>query len=153
MSDVIHVYKNNHTSQPMWNIRISYFFINKRANLFADIMSSNFVELFMNFWTELRSEKRETERGYITVFRGTFIFDNFYSNYHIEANQVNFSPFFRFVPRTPGLYFSRSVPPNMDLGTVVMWGHKKHMSIIQSKSEWPFASILLDICVQPFMFF
>ena len=43
--------KSNHTSQPTWNIRISYFFIDKRANLFANIMLSNIVEVFMHFWT------------------------------------------------------------------------------------------------------
>ena len=62
--------------------------------------------------------KRVTVRGDITVFRGTFKFDNFYFNYHIEANQVNFSPFSRFELRTPGVHYS--VPPNVDLGTVVL---------------------------------
>ena len=60
--------------------------------------------------------KRITVRGYITVFRGTFKFYNFYCNYHIEANQVNFSPFSRFKLRTPGVH--RSVPPNVHLGTM-----------------------------------
>ena len=76
------------------------FFINKRANLLTNIMLSNIVELFMHFWTELRGVKRVTVRGDITVFRGTFKFDNFYSYYHIEAYQVNFSSFSRFEFRT-----------------------------------------------------
>ena len=77
-------------------------------------MLSNIVEVFMHFWTELRGVKRVTLRGDITVFRGTFKFDNF--NYQIEANQVNFSPFSRFEHRTPSVH--RSVPPNVHLGTV-----------------------------------
>ena len=100
----------------MWNIRISYFFSKKRTNLSFDIMLSNIVEVFMHFWTEFRGVKRVTVRGDITVFRGTFKFDNFYFNYHIEANQVNFSPFSRFELRTPDVH--RSVPPNVHLGTV-----------------------------------
>ena len=79
-------------------------------------MLSNIVEVFMHFWTELPGVKRVTVRGDITVFRGTFKFDNFYFNYHIEANQVNFSPFSRFEIRTPDVH--RSVPPNVHLGTV-----------------------------------
>ena len=101
VSNVIHVYKSKLTSQPMWNNRISYFFINKRANLFADIQLKNIVEVFMYFWNELRGVKRVTVKGNITVFRGTFKFDNFYFKYQIEADQVNFSPFFRFELRTP----------------------------------------------------
>ena len=58
--------------------------------------------------------KRVTVREDITVFRGTFKFDNFYFNYHIEANQVNFSPFSRFEIRTPDVH--RSVPPFCALG-------------------------------------
>ena len=68
----------------------------------------------MHFWTELPGVKRVTVRG---VFRGTFKFDNFYFNYHIEANQVNFYPFSRFEIRTPDVH--RSVPPNVHLGTVL----------------------------------
>ena len=64
-----------------------------------------------------------TARGDITVFRGTYKFDNFYFNYHIEANQVNFSPFSRFEIRTPDVH--RSVPPNVHLGTVLVLKHKK----------------------------
>ena len=79
-------------------------------------MLSNIVEVFMHFWTELRGVKRVTARGDITVFRGTYKFDNFYFNYHIEANQVNFPPFSRFELRTPDVH--RSVPPNVHLGTV-----------------------------------
>ena len=45
--------------------------------------------------------KRVSVRGDITVFRGTFNFDNFYFNYHTEANQVKF---FRFLD-------SNSAPP------------------------------------------
>ena len=71
-------------------------FFNKRANLFADIMLLNIVEVFMHFWTELRGVTRVTVRGDITVFCGTFKFDNFYFNYHLKANQVNFSPFSHF---------------------------------------------------------
>ena len=72
-------------------------------------MLSNIVEVFMHFWTELRGVKRVTVRG--DVFRGTFKFDNFYFNYHIEANQVNFSPFSRFELRIPSVH--RFVPPNV----------------------------------------
>ena len=72
-----------------------------RVNLFADIMLSNIVEVFMQFWTELRGVKRLTVEGDITVFRSTFKFDNLYLNYYIEANKVNFSPFSRFELRTP----------------------------------------------------
>ena len=61
--------------------------------------------------------KGEIVRGDITVFRGTFKFDNLYFNHHIEANQVNFSPFSRFELRTPGLQYC--VIPNVDLDTVV----------------------------------
>ena len=73
---------------------------------------SNIVEVFMHFWTRLRGVKRVT----ISVFRGTFKFDNFYSKYHIEANQVNFYLFSRFELCTPSVH--RSVPPNVHLGTV-----------------------------------
>ena len=54
------------------------------------------------------------------MFRGTFKFDSFYFNYmyHIEANQINFSPFSLFELRTPGVHYS--VPHNVDLGTVVL---------------------------------
>ena len=62
--------------------------------------------------------KRVTVRGDITSFRGTFKFDNFYFNDHIEANQVNFSPFSRFEIRTPDVH--RSVPPNVHLGTMFL---------------------------------
>ena len=65
---------------------------------------------------ELRGVKRVTVRVDITVFRGTFKFDNFYFNYHIEPNQVNFSPFSRFELRILSVH--RSVPPNVHLGTV-----------------------------------
>ena len=41
-------------------------------------MLSNIVEVFVHFWTELRGVKRVTARGDITVFRGTYKFDNFY---------------------------------------------------------------------------
>ena len=112
MSDVINVYKSNHTSQPMWNIRILYFFIIKRANLFVDIMLLNIVEVFMHFWTELLGVKRLTIRGDITVLRGAFKFDSLYFNYHIEAYQVNFSPFSLFELRTPCVHYS--VPPSVN---------------------------------------
>ena len=64
----------------------------------------------------MRGVKRVIVRGDITVFRGTFKFDNFSFNYHIEANQVNFSVFSRFELRTPSVH--RSVPPYVHLGTV-----------------------------------
>ena len=99
VSDVINVYKSNHTSQPMWNIRISYFLINKRKNLFAEIMLSNIVEVFMHFWT------CETSNS------------NSYFNHHIEANQVNFSPFSRCELRTQGLHYP--VTPYVDLDMVI----------------------------------
>ena len=82
-------------------------------------MLSNIVEAFMHFWTEVIGDvKQVTVRGdtCITVFRGTLKKYNFYFNYHIEANQVNFSPFSRFGIRTPNVH--RSVPPNVHLGTV-----------------------------------
>ena len=71
----------------------------------------------MHFLIELRGVKRVTVRGDITVFRGTFKFDNFNFNYNIKANQVNFPPFSRFELRNPGVH--RSVPPNVHLGTVL----------------------------------
>ena len=92
------------------------FFINKRLNLFDDLMLSNIVEVFVHFWTNLRGVKRVTVRGDITVFRNTFKSENFYFNYHIKASQVNFSPFSRFEFRTPCVH--RSVPPNVHLGTI-----------------------------------
>ena len=61
--------------------------------------------------------KRVTVRGDITVFRGTFKFDNFHFNYHIEANLLNFSPFSRFKLGIPGVHYS--VHPNVDLSTVI----------------------------------
>ena len=79
-------------------------------------MLSNIVEVFMHFWTELRGVKRVIVRGDITVFPDTFKSDNFYLNYHIEANQVNFSPFSGFELYTLGVHYS--VPPNVHLGTV-----------------------------------
>ena len=54
--------------------------------MFADIMLSNIVEVFMHFWTEWLGVKGVTVRGDITVFRRTLKFDNFDFNYHIEAN-------------------------------------------------------------------
>ena len=72
----------------------------------------------MHFWTELPGVKRVTVRDDITVFRGTFKVDNFYFNYHIESNQVNFSPFSGFEIRTPGVH--HSVPHNVHLGTVII---------------------------------
>ena len=51
------------------------------------------------------------------MFRGISIFDNFYFNYHIEANQVNFSPFSCFELCTPSVH--RSVPSNVHTGTVI----------------------------------
>ena len=60
--------------------------------------------------------KRVTVSRDFTVFRGTFKLNNFYFDYHIEANQVNFSPFSRFELRTPGVH--ALYPPNMHLGTV-----------------------------------
>ena len=57
-----------------------------------------------------------TVRRDIPVFRGTYKFDNFNFNYHIEANQVNFSLCSRFELRNPGAH--RSYPSNVHLGTV-----------------------------------
>ena len=51
------------------------------------------------------------------MFCGTFKFDNFHFNYHIEANLINFSPFSRFKLGTPGVHYS--VHPNVDLSTVI----------------------------------
>ena len=81
-------------------------------------MLSSIVQVFMHFRIELRGVKRVTVRGdiTITVFCGTFKFENFYFNCHIEVNQVNFSAFSRFELRTPGAHYS--VPPNVDLATV-----------------------------------
>ena len=65
-----------------------------------------------------RCETSNSKRKYVSknVFRGTFKFDNFYFNYHIEANQVNFSLFSRFELRALSVH--RSVPSNVHLGTV-----------------------------------
>ena len=82
--------------------------------------------------------KRVTVRGDITVFRGTFKFDNFYFNYHIEANQVNFSPFSRFEIRTPDVH--RSVPPNVHLGTV--YHHKAKLGY------WRFTYCLIEVATK-----
>ena len=49
---------------------------------------------------------------------GTFKYDYFYFNYHIEANQVNFSQFSRFELRTPGVPYS--LPPNVHMGMMVL---------------------------------
>ena len=59
-------------------LKYRILFINKQANLFADVMLSNIVEVFVHFWTELRGVKWVTVRGDITVFPGTFKSDNFY---------------------------------------------------------------------------
>ena len=67
----------------------------------------------MHFWTELRGLKRVTVRGDITWYIQIW---NFNFNYHLKANQVNFSPFSRFELRTPSVH--RSIPPNVHLGTV-----------------------------------
>ena len=115
MSDVININTSNHRSNPVWILEYR-FFINKRANLFADILLSNIVEVSMEFWTEWRGVKRVTVRGELNVCRGTFKFDNFYFNNHIEAYHINFSPFSRFKIRTPGVHYS--IPPNVDLGTM-----------------------------------
>ena len=63
-----------------------HFFIKKQANLLAEILLSNIVEVFMHFLTEFRVVKRVTARGDITVFRDTYKFDKFYFNYCIKAN-------------------------------------------------------------------
>ena len=52
------------------------------------------------------------------MFCGTFKFDNFHFNYHIEANLINFSPFSRFKLGIPGVHYS--VHPNVDLSTVII---------------------------------
>ena len=76
---------------------------------------------FKYFWSVYallnRITRCEAVRGDITVFRATFKFDNFYFNYHIEANQVNFSPFSNFELRIPSV--NHSVPPYVPFGTVV----------------------------------
>ena len=75
-------------------------------------MLSNFVEVFMYVGAELRGVKRVTVRGDITVFKfGTFKFHNFYFNYHMEVNQVNF---FRFLT-------SKSAPHVCTTPYPVMW--------------------------------
>ena len=61
--------------------------------------------------------KRVTVRGDITVFCGTFKFNNFHFNYHIEANLIIFSPFSRFKLGIPGVHYS--VHPNVDLSKVI----------------------------------
>ena len=80
---------------------------------------SNIVEVFMQFSSELIGVKRVLVRGDITVFRGTFRFDNFYFKYHIEANQVTISPFSHFELRTP-------VCTSPDFGTVCMDDQYSH---------------------------
>ena len=77
--------------------------------MFADIM---------HFWAELRGVKRVTVRGNITVLCGTFKFDNFYFNYDIEANQVNFFSVFSLLTCIPGEHCS--VPP---MWTWSQWFH------------------------------
>ena len=99
-------------------------------------MLSNIVEVLMHLWAELRGVKWVTVRGDITVFRGTFKFDNFYFNYHIEAYQVNFSPFSRFGLRISNVH--RSVPPNVHLSTVVVLLQKRayHWTCINLKNDF-----------------
>ena len=55
------------------------------------LSNTHIVEVFMHFWAKLWGLKR-VKVGEITVFRGLYTFDNFYLNYCIEVNQVNFSP-------------------------------------------------------------
>ena len=76
-------------------------------------MLSNIVEVFVHFRNKLHAVKRVKVRGDITVFRGTYKFDNFYFNYCIEAKQVNLLPFLRLKLRIPDVHLS--VPPNVYL--------------------------------------
>ena len=89
-------------------------------------MSSNIVEVFMHFWTELRGVKRVlvTVRGNITVFRGTFKFDNFYFIYHIEA--IIRSTFLRFLPSNSAPQVCTAPYPSCALGH----GENRHPSLI-----------------------
>ena len=82
--------------------------------------------------------KREIVREDITVFRGILKFDNLYFNHHIEANQVNFSPFSRFKLRTPGLHYC--VIPNVDLDTVI-----KSLSFEKSGNKLGLFGLYLDM--------
>ena len=93
------------------------FYIHKRTNMYADIMLSNIVDVFMHFWTELRCVKRVTVRRNITVPCGTFKLNNFNFNYDIEANQINFFSAFSIRFCIPDEHYS--VPPNVDLVTVI----------------------------------
>ena len=82
---------------------------------------------------KLRGVKRITVRGDFTMFRGTFKFDNFYYNYHIEANQVNFSsPFSRFELRTPGVHYS--VPLNVWTRARRKWKKVDHWGLWLKKT-------------------
>ena len=69
----------------------------------------------------LKYVKRITVREDITVFRCTFKFDNFYFNNHIEANQVNFSPFSRFELHIPCVHLGTVWPVNFKIMTVKQW--------------------------------
>ena len=83
------------------------------CQFFVVLFDKKIVLLFiMNYYLKL-----VTVRVDITVFRGTFKFENFYFNYNIEANQVNFSTYYRFKLRTLGVHYS--VPPNVHLNTVL----------------------------------
>ena len=69
----------------------------------------------MHFWTKLWSVNWVKVEVEITVFRGIYTSDNFYLNYCIEVNQVNFSPFSRYKLHTHG--GQHSVPANVNLDT------------------------------------
>ena len=115
--------------------KIADVLFDKRARLFADIVLSNIVAMFMHIWTELWDVKLVKERVAIIVFRGTYKFDNSYFNCCIEPYQVNISPFSCFRLHTSGMH--HSVPTNVDLGTLFI----KFLIIykIEAVAQWVWA--------------
>ena len=117
MSDVINVYKSNHTSPPVWNITISFFYQQARKS----VRRHNVVKYCWSVHALLnRITTCETSNSkwkyhcvpwYIQIWQ-------LLSNYHIEANRLNFSQCSRFELRIPGVHFF--VPPNVDLVKVMV---------------------------------
>ena len=110
---VIKVYKSNHTSQPMRNIRISWFFNQQTSKSVRRPIFSNIVEVFMHFWTETSNSKRRY--NCISWNIQTFIL--------IIISKLIRSTFslYRFSLRTPHHKFT---PLTVDLGTVQMLLHR-----------------------------
>ena len=125
---VIKVYKSNHTSQPMRNIRISWFFNQQTSKSVRRPIFSNIVEVFMHFWTETSNSKRRYY--WISWYIQTFIL--------IIISKLIRSTFslFRFSLRTPHPKFA---PLTVDLGTVKMLFHRLNTRL-KGKTEKKFGN-------------